>query len=123
MLNAIYTSGMMITAAAATVLVLLSLVVTNPRAMGPFGVTGWFLLVLVALSAWLSLAFYWAGGRFQHKLTSAKRLRIAWRRGVLAGTVLTVWLGLQSLGQLTPRDIILTVILASLVEFYFRGRQ
>ncbi len=120
--KAIYMSGITMTAAASSIVALLLMVATSPTAIGPFGVTGWFLLAFVALSGWITLGLYWLSGRLQHAVVSSKRLKTAGRRGTLIAAVLTVWLGLSSLAQLTPRDIILTLILAILVEFYFRGR-
>lgn len=121
--TAVYISVVTIIGGAATALMVLALIATNPAAIGPIGVTGWFILFFMAMAAWLSLAFNWASSRLAHSSGSAKRLTASIRRGVLISGVATIWIGLSSLRQLSMRDIILTVVIALLAELYFRGKS
>jgi len=49
-------------------------------------------------------------------------LSYAARQGLLIGGGFTVILALQSLRQLSSRDILLIIVLVGLMEFYFRTR-
>jgi hypothetical protein len=102
---------------------LLSLFVTNPTQLGPFGVTLWFIILAAALSSALSLGFFWVASKIKTDPTVQPKLSSAWRRGILLGGWASVLLGLSSLGQLSPKDIILTGLLVLLIEFYADTRK
>jgi hypothetical protein len=96
---------------------------TNPSQVGPFGVTLWFVAVLAGLSGILTLVFFGLRRRFKPMDVETKQLGASWRDGFLFAIALTSLLALQSLRQLSWRDLILIVILTGLVEFYFRTRR
>lgn len=103
-----------ITAGAAAICLLVALI-ASPTAIGPIGVTGWFLVLLVGLASAWSLVFYLLA-RFATK--SAPDSRAAWRRGLFVGGYITVLLALSSLQQLNVRDALLLGLLLGLIEFY-----
>ena len=103
-------------------LVLLAATVTTPLALGPVGVTGWFILLGSGLSAAVALAAYTLGQKFQPKQTSRKAVTVAIRRGSFIGGYITVNLSLSSLQQLNMRNILLLFLLLVLTEFYLVAR-
>lgn len=107
---------------AAIAIAVFAMTVTTPINLGPLGVTGWFLLVLVGLSSLCALIAYLIIGRLQPSLSQHRQRIDASRRGLLLGGFLTTTLGLSSLEQLNVRDIILVAILLALVEFYVVAR-
>jgi len=107
----------------ATVLVVLALSASNPGRLGPLGITLWFVALLVALSGITAILLYVAKSQLRREDTAASRLSSSLRQGLLLGGGVTICLGLESLRQLGVRDVILIVILAGLIEFYFRTRQ
>jgi hypothetical protein len=109
--------------AAAVALCVLMMLATTPLGIGPFGVTAWFVSLLVGLSGWLGLAAYWAGRRWQPKLSSGKQVAVAMRRGIFGGGYLTILLALASLKQLELRDALLLLLLLGLLEFYLVARS
>jgi hypothetical protein len=99
-----------------------SLMVTNPLALGPLGVTLWFIVVYLALSALVVLALYAVKGFLHIHSTGAARLRYSQRQGLLIGGWGTGLLALSSLQQLGILDVILLAILLGIVEVYVRFR-
>lgn len=100
--------------AIAAVLVI-SLFVTSPSQLGPFGITLWFLGLLIAMASGLTLGLYKFG---QHRGQEA--LVDALRRSFLISVWAVALLALGSLRQLGIRDIILLTILGLLIDFYMR---
>lgn len=113
-----------VSALAASVVALFAMAAFSPEALGPFGVTVWFLAVFVALSGWSALAAYRIERRLAPDHRSDKLLIWnSWRRGVMAGGFISVLLALSSLQQLNARDAILLALLILLVEFYTVARS
>ena len=109
-------------AGAGTILILLSLFVTNPLKLGPIGVTIWFLLLLTVLFAILSLGLYFVKIFLKVHETHSTRLRFSMRQGLLISSWLTVLLALSTLGQYGPKDAILLGLLLLIIELYVRLR-
>lgn len=100
----------------------LSLVATNPLALGPLGVTLWFIVLFLSLSSTATLFFYAVKTYLRLHPTGAGRLRYSWRQGLLAGGWLAGMLSLSSLHQLGLLDGILLALLLVIVEVYVRFR-
>lgn len=108
------------------VLLFLSMIMTNPTALGPTGVTLWFLGFWVVLSSCLAFVKYELVMRFGKettKLGGHKTIMTSLRHGALFAGGLTIILALSSLQQLDPRDIGLILVFLGLVEFYVRTRR
>jgi hypothetical protein len=103
---------------AATALCVLVVIATTPLAIGPTGVTLWFLSLIIALSCWVSLISFGLEKRLSEKVKNKELVRNAWRRGLFAGGYITVLLALSSLKQLNVRDAVLFSLLILLIEFY-----
>ncbi len=101
----------------------LSLVVTNPKSLGPIGVTAWFLALLVGLACGLTLLLFNLKRVTKRYDPTGVRLSASWRQGFLIASLATVCLALSSLRQFSLRDGVLLFILAVLIEFYFRTRS
>ena len=101
---------------------LLSLVLTNPLAIGPVGVTVWFVVLLLALAGLVSLVLYIIKSFLHIHKNPAARLRYSWRQGLLISGYATAMLALSSLRQLSLRDAILWGLLLGIVEIYVRLR-
>jgi len=113
---------LLVSVVVATTGLLLSLFATNPLAIGPLGVTVWFVVVFCDLSAIITLIFY-AAKVFLHLHASGyTRLRYSWRQGLLVGGWISGMLALSSLHQLGPLDGILLALLLVIVEIYVRFR-
>lgn len=109
-------------AGAGSVLILLSLFVTNPAKLGPVGVTIWFIVLLSVLFAVLSLGLYFAKIFLKLHENHSTRLRYSMRQGLLLSFWITALLALSSLGQYGPKDAILLGLLLLIIEFYVRLR-
>ena len=109
-------------AGAGTVLILLSLFITNPAKLGPIGVTLWFVVFLTVLFAIFSLALYFAKIFLRVHETHSTRLRFSMRQGLLIAFWVTPLLALSSLGQFSLKDAILLGLLLLLLELYVRLR-
>jgi hypothetical protein len=108
--------------AVAAVGLVLSLFLTNPQAIGPAGVTAWFLVLYLGLAALAALGFYGLKTYLRLHATNVARLRYSWRQGLLVSTWIVVLLALGSLRQLGVLDAILLGILLVIVEVYVRFR-
>lgn len=105
---------------AAGVGLLVSMFLTTPDQLGPFGITLWFTGLLVSLGGVATL-FINSFGRWLHRsLTPQQRFSLALRHGVLFSTWITALLALHSLRQLSLKDIVLVSVLVLLIEFYLR---
>jgi hypothetical protein len=111
-----------VVAVAGTVGVAMSLVLTTPNAIGPAGVTAWFVMLYITLSALLALAFYGVKAYLRVHATSLARLRYSWRQGMLLSGWITGLLALSSLKQLGWLDGILLGLILGIVEVYVRFR-
>jgi hypothetical protein len=100
----------------------LSLIFTNPLAIGPLGVTLWFVGLFLALSGIFTLAFYGTKTYLHLHATGSTRLRYSWRQGMLLATWVAGLLSLSSLRQLGVLDAILLGILLVIIEVYVRLR-
>lgn len=99
-----------------------SVVLSNPLAIGPAGVTVWFVALFAALASLFTLALYGAKTFLHLHGTSVGRLRYSWRQGLLIGGWFTGLLALSSLRQLGLWDAILLGLLLGIVEVYVRFR-
>lgn len=99
------------------------MVLTNPQTLGPYGVTAWFILVLIAITFSLAGVLYWVKGRIGGTYAGRKRLLSSLRQSFLLSLTATIFLALSSLRQLSLRDVILVGIFMLLTEFYFRARS
>lgn len=109
-------------AGAGSVLILLSLFVTNPLKLGPVGVTVWFVVLLSVLFAIFSLGLYFIKIFLRLHETHSVRLRYSMRQGLLISFWVTSLLALSSLGQYSLKDAILFGLLLLIIEFYVRLR-
>jgi hypothetical protein len=100
----------------------LSVVFTNPVAIGPAGVTVWFVVLFLALTSVLTLALYTAKTFLHLHATGIARLRYSWRQGLLVGGWAAGMLALSSLHQLGVLDAVLLALLLVIVEVYVRLR-
>lgn len=100
----------------------LSLVLTTPRALGPAGVTFWFVWAYGGLAAMFTLGLYGLKSYLRLHNTNVGRLRYSWRQGLLLAAWVVGMLALSSLGQLGLLDAILLGILLLIVEVYMRFR-
>ncbi len=108
--------------AAAAIGLVLSLTLTSPAALGPLGVTAWFVFAFVGLASMLTLGLYALKSYLRLHSTNVGRLRYSWRQGLLMGAWVIGMLGLSSLRQLGVLDAILLGILLVIVEVYMRFR-
>ncbi len=114
-----YLKILIITGAAALALAVLAMLVTTPFSLGPLGVTGWFLLILIGFTGVGALIAYVLAKRFSRSNTKPAVLAVAAsRRGILIGGYITIIVALSSLRQLNLRDVVLLVLLLGLIEFY-----
>ncbi|MEX0749153.1 MAG: hypothetical protein WD467_01280 [Candidatus Saccharimonadales bacterium] len=97
---------------------LMSLFLTNPDSLGPFGLTAWFSALLVAFTGLLMLGLL----RWRYERSRAGFL-LALRRSFLASLWVVALLALSSLRQLSIRDIILLTVLGVLIDFYMQRVQ
>lgn len=116
-------SAIALTSAMSLVGVVGALLATNPTAVGPVGVTLWFVGVLIALQTSLTLGLYLINFHKHQTQGPIRRLSVVWRQALLAALGLTIFLALSSLRQLGPRDVVLISAVLVLVEFYFRNRK
>jgi hypothetical protein len=101
---------------------ILSLVFTSPVAIGPAGVTVWFVVLFASLASLACLALYTAKTFLHVHATAVSRLRYSWRQGLLIGGWISGIIALSSLRQLGVLDGILLGILLVIVEVYVRFR-
>lgn len=121
--HSVYRGGVAVWSAALSVLVLIVMVATNPADLGPFLVTGWFIVLFVALAGWCSLAILHIQKLAAREGTRESKLRSsALRRGAILAAWPISLLALSSLGQLSMRDVILSAILLLLIELYLRAK-
>ncbi len=117
-----YIAALCVWAAGVGLTLIVSLFATNPAAIGPVGVTLWFVAVLTEAAAAATLALYLGKSYFHLHATQAHRLRYSWRQGWLLGGWATALLALNSLQQLGIKDAILLGLLLAIVEVYVRLR-
>lgn len=122
MLQGSYLGGMTLVGGAALALAVLLMLTFTPVGLGPLGVTGWFLLVLVGLSAAASLIAYGLSAWLRPHNTTKYQIKASWRRGLMVGGYATIILALNSLQQLNLRAIIILGLLLLLLEFYAVAR-
>ncbi len=103
-------------------ILVLSVLLTNPLAIGPVGVTLWFVLLLFSLSAIIALVLYGIKRFLRVHENGASRLRYSWRQGMLAAWWITAMMALSSLHQFNLRDAILLGLLLVIAEVYVRFR-
>lgn len=117
-----YIAALCVWAAGVGLTLIVSLFATNPAAIGPVGVTLWFVAVLTEAAAASTLALYLVKSYLHLHATQANRLRYSWRQGWLVGGWATALLALNSLQQLGIKDAILLGLLLAIVEVYVRLR-
>ena len=117
-----YLSLLVIWSLVSSVVVVLSLLITNPLAIGPVGVTLWFIVFLSMLFAVSTLGLYLAKSYLHIHDNPVNRLRYSLRQGLLVGGWAAALLALSSLSQLGLRDAILLGLLLVIVEVYVRFR-
>ena len=100
------------------------IVSTNPKQLGPVGVTIWFLAFFVALLSLVSLVtFSWRIRKTSQRDRAIYHWKESLRFGLLVSFCGSVLLGLMSLKSLTIRDMILFILTVVLIELYFRTRK
>jgi hypothetical protein len=109
-------------AGAGSVGLVLSLTVTTPNAIGPVGVTAWFVWFFVTLSAVVALVLYSLKSYLRIHSTSIGRLRYSWRQALLISGWVTGMLALSSLKQFGLLDGILLGLILGIIEVYVRFR-
>lgn len=97
--------------------------ITTPTAIGPVGVTGWFIALLIGLSCLIAVPAYLVEKRLRPNAKKAALMYNSLRRGLFVGGYGTVLLALSSLQQLGVRDALLLAALLILVEFYMVTRR
>ncbi|HEY6736351.1 MAG TPA: hypothetical protein VI322_01400 [Candidatus Saccharimonadia bacterium] len=111
-----------ITAVAGLAVLVLSFVFTSPQGLGPVGVTIWFVLLYVTLSAVFTLAIFAAKHYLRLHAAAMTRLRYSQRQGMLVAGLVVGCLSLSSLKQLSWLDAILLGLILVIVEVYVRFR-
>ena len=117
-----YIIALLTWAIGAGVVLIASLLVTNPVTLGPVGVTIWFIILLAEVATVATLSLYGVKSYLHLHAAPAHRLRYSWRQGWLIGGWATGLLALNSLQQLGIKDAILLGLLLSIVEVYMRLR-
>lgn len=117
-----YLSLLVIWSLISSVVVVLSLLVTNPLTIGPIGVTIWFIILLSMLFSLSTVLLYFIKTYLHIHDNPSNRLRYSVRQGMLIGGWLAALLALSSLDQLGLRDAILLGLLLVIVELYARFR-
>jgi hypothetical protein len=97
----------------------LSLFITAPDRLGPFGITAWFGILALSLMFVLSLIRLAIEKALNRKIRYTPRLLY---KSALPAVYMTCLLALSSLRQLQIRDIVLLTILILLIEFYRRKK-
>ncbi len=115
-------SMLIVASLVAVVGLVLSMLFTNPAAIGPAGVTVWFVMLFGGLAAVFALGLYTAKTFLHVHVASVARLRYSWRQGLLVSGWVTGVLALSSLGQLGWLDAALLALLLGIVEVYVRFR-
>ena len=118
-----YLGLLIIWSVASSIAVGLSLFMTNPLAIGPVGVTIWFVLLLLSVAATVAVILYLVKTFLHvHEGAAASRLRYSWRQGLLVSSWAVGVLALASLHQFGLRDAILLGLLLAIIEVYVRFR-
>lgn len=112
----------MVTAVAGAALLLLSVIFTSPSALGPIGVTIWFVLLFVSTAAMSTVGLFVSKRYLRWHDSDVARLRYSQRQGLLIAGWLTGCLALSSLKQLGWLDAILLGLILLIVEIYVRFR-
>jgi hypothetical protein len=102
---------------------IVSLFGTNPGAIGPYGVTFWFIILLTVLSGILTLVLYVVKTALHLHSTSRQRLRYSGRQGLLIGGGVTALIALGSLRQFNLRDALLLSLILLVIELYLRLKR
>lgn len=100
------------------IVLLISVFISNPDQLGPFGITLWFVALWLFFSGVFGLVRLGIGNILGFKQKKARK--ISFRQGALISVWLTSLLAFKSLGQLGVKDIVLVTLLVVLVEFYVR---
>ena len=118
-----FLSFIIIWALASGVLLVLSVLLTNPLMLGPIGVTIWFIILFTGAGCMISLALNAIKSFLKVQPDPAIRLKNSWRQGLLIASWLTIVLALSSLQQLALRDAILLAVFLGIIEIFMRLRQ
>jgi type IV secretory pathway TrbD component len=94
----------------------------SPDALGPFGVTLWFVGLFLVVSTLLANTLFWFKTYLQISESRLTRLRSSARQGLLLSSLLVVCLALSSLGQLSWLDAALFGTVLLIIEVYVRYR-
>jgi len=106
------------------IVILISMLTTTPKTIGPSGVTFWFIALLVFLSSLLALLLVGIKTRFRKGRQQMNRtVNGSFRTGFLLSLGLVTFLALRSLGTLGVKDVILLGLVLLLIEFYLRTRS
>lgn len=112
-----------VTGAGALAACALAMVATTPTLVGPFGVTLWFVALLVGLASWIAVVAFVVERKLRPKTAQSQIIANSIRRGLLIGGYVVVLLGLSSLGQLSLRDVLLLALFVVLIEFYMVAKR
>ncbi len=104
--------------------VLFLLLATAPRDIGAFGVTIWFVGLLLMVATGVTLLLYNLKRRRYPEVHERIRLfQKSLRTGVILGLFTAVALAMQSLRMLSLSDILLFLLTLGIIELYFRTRR
>lgn len=101
----------------------LAMVATTPAMVGPFGVTLWFVSLLVGLASWVAVVAFVIERRLRPNVSKNQLIANSVRRGLLLSGYAVVLLGLSSLQQLSLRDVLLLALFIVLIEFYMVAKR
>lgn len=97
---------------------------TNPKTIGPSGVTMWFINLLILLVCVATLVLYVVKLRFFNGREHTNRsLNSSFRSAFLIGVGAVTFLALKTLHTLSIKDIVFLSLVLLIIEFYLRTRK
>lgn len=110
-------AGLVTTCLLSFAVVVSLMLLTTPAALGPAGVTLWFLLVYTAIASLIMLLIL---GVSRQKVADISRAKFvnAVKAAVVPAGAITILLGMSSLGSLGMTDLLLVFGVAGIIELY-----
>jgi hypothetical protein len=110
-------AGLVTTCLLSFAVVVSLMLLTTPAALGPAGVTLWFLLVYTAIASLIMLLIL---GVSRQKVADISRAKFvnAVKAAVVPAGAITILLGMSSLGSLGMTDLLLVLGAAGIIELY-----
>ncbi len=93
------------------------MLLTTPAALGPAGVTLWFLLIYAAIASLIMLLILGVSRQKVADISKAKFVS-AIKAAVVPAGAITILLGMSSLGSLGMTDLLLVLGAAGIIELY-----